>query len=196
MQLKLAGKLKDVRGIIFGEMARLPAKLHQDYTLEEVVLRSSWRSGNSGGIRPAFWARFACEYHIANRRESAARSRRASQPENSGVRDDREMTMQAQTHSPDRHLRNGDGFARGHAARARLSRHRIGCGIVSADVDVSRIVGHSCRATVCRSESESAARSRGRGQRTFSRQCRTGTACSTSAFRSARCRRFCTMNFS
>src|SRR5579862_5802977 len=41
MQLKLAGKLADVRGIIFGEMidcTKTPHK-HQGYTLEEVVLR-------------------------------------------------------------------------------------------------------------------------------------------------------------
>jgi len=41
MQLKLAGKLADVRGIIFGEMidcTQTPHK-HQGYTLEEVVLR-------------------------------------------------------------------------------------------------------------------------------------------------------------
>lgn len=39
MQLKLAGKLADVRGIVFGEM--LDCKQHKDqaYTLEEVVLR-------------------------------------------------------------------------------------------------------------------------------------------------------------
>ena len=39
MQLKLAGKLKDVRGIIFGEMLDCRQSPDQDYTLEEVVLR-------------------------------------------------------------------------------------------------------------------------------------------------------------
>ena len=39
MQLKLAGKLKDVRGIIFGEMLDCRQAPTQDYTLEEVVLR-------------------------------------------------------------------------------------------------------------------------------------------------------------
>ncbi|MGA2003193.1 MAG: LD-carboxypeptidase [Terriglobales bacterium] len=39
MQLKLAGKLKDVRGIIFGEMTDCWQNSTQDYTLEEVVLR-------------------------------------------------------------------------------------------------------------------------------------------------------------
>jgi muramoyltetrapeptide carboxypeptidase len=39
MQLKLAGKLKDVRGIIFGEMLDCCQTPTQDYTLEEVVLR-------------------------------------------------------------------------------------------------------------------------------------------------------------
>ncbi len=39
MQLKLAGKLKDVRGIIFGEMTDCRQSPTQDYTLEEVVLR-------------------------------------------------------------------------------------------------------------------------------------------------------------
>jgi muramoyltetrapeptide carboxypeptidase len=39
MQLKLAGKLKDVRGIVFGEMLDCRQGPTQDYTLEEVVLR-------------------------------------------------------------------------------------------------------------------------------------------------------------
>ncbi len=39
MQLKLAGKLKDVRGIVFGEMLDCRQTFSQDYTLEEVVLR-------------------------------------------------------------------------------------------------------------------------------------------------------------
>ena len=39
MQLKFAGKLKDVRGIIFGEMLDCRQTPSQDYTLEEVVLR-------------------------------------------------------------------------------------------------------------------------------------------------------------
>jgi len=39
MQLKLAGKLKNVQGIIFGEMLDCRQTPNQDYTLEEVVLR-------------------------------------------------------------------------------------------------------------------------------------------------------------
>jgi muramoyltetrapeptide carboxypeptidase len=39
MQLKLAGKLNDVRGIVFGEMIDCRQSSDQDYTLEEVVLR-------------------------------------------------------------------------------------------------------------------------------------------------------------
>ena len=39
MQLKLAGKLKHVRGIIFGEMMDCRQSADQDYTLEEVILR-------------------------------------------------------------------------------------------------------------------------------------------------------------
>ncbi len=39
MQLKLAGKLKGVRGMIFGEMLDCRQSPDQDYTLEEVVLR-------------------------------------------------------------------------------------------------------------------------------------------------------------
>ena len=39
MQLKLAGKLKDVRGIVFGEMMDCQQSPTQDYTLQEVVLR-------------------------------------------------------------------------------------------------------------------------------------------------------------
>jgi muramoyltetrapeptide carboxypeptidase len=39
MQLKLAGKLEEVRGIVFGEMLDCRQSPTQDYTLEEVVLR-------------------------------------------------------------------------------------------------------------------------------------------------------------
>jgi muramoyltetrapeptide carboxypeptidase len=39
MQLKQAGKLKDVRGLIFGEMIDCRQSPDQDYTLEEVILR-------------------------------------------------------------------------------------------------------------------------------------------------------------
>lgn len=39
MQLKLAGKLEEVRGIVFGEMLDCRQGPTQDYTLEEVVLR-------------------------------------------------------------------------------------------------------------------------------------------------------------
>jgi muramoyltetrapeptide carboxypeptidase len=39
MQLKLAGKLSDARGIVFGEMMDCRQSPDQDYTLEEVVLR-------------------------------------------------------------------------------------------------------------------------------------------------------------
>ena len=40
MQLKLAGKLDGVRGIVFGEMLDCRQSPDQDYTLEEVVMRS------------------------------------------------------------------------------------------------------------------------------------------------------------
>jgi muramoyltetrapeptide carboxypeptidase len=39
MQLKLAGKLNEVRGIVFGEMLDCRQSADQDYTLEEVVMR-------------------------------------------------------------------------------------------------------------------------------------------------------------
>jgi muramoyltetrapeptide carboxypeptidase len=39
MQLKLGGRLKDVRGIVFGEMLDCRQSPDQDYTLEEVILR-------------------------------------------------------------------------------------------------------------------------------------------------------------
>jgi muramoyltetrapeptide carboxypeptidase len=39
MQLKLAGKLKDVRGLVFGEMIDCRQSPDQDYTLEEVIQR-------------------------------------------------------------------------------------------------------------------------------------------------------------
>jgi len=39
MQLKLAGKLNKVRGIVFGEMLNCLQTTNQGYTLEEVVLR-------------------------------------------------------------------------------------------------------------------------------------------------------------
>jgi muramoyltetrapeptide carboxypeptidase len=45
MQLKLAGKLDEVRGIVFGEMRDCLQVANQGYTLEEVVLRIVGESG-------------------------------------------------------------------------------------------------------------------------------------------------------
>lgn len=39
MQLKLGGKLREVRGIVFGEMTDCQQSADQDYTLEEIMLR-------------------------------------------------------------------------------------------------------------------------------------------------------------
>lgn len=39
MQLKLAGKLENVRGLIFGEMIDCLQAVNQDYTLQEVIMR-------------------------------------------------------------------------------------------------------------------------------------------------------------
>lgn len=39
MQLKLGGKLKDLKGIIFGEMVDCVQSANQGYTIEEVILR-------------------------------------------------------------------------------------------------------------------------------------------------------------
>ena len=39
MQLKLAGKLDGVQGIVFGEMLDCVQSKDQDYTLEEVMMR-------------------------------------------------------------------------------------------------------------------------------------------------------------
>ena len=39
MQLKLAGKLDKVRGLIFGEMLDCAQAANQDYTLQEVIMR-------------------------------------------------------------------------------------------------------------------------------------------------------------
>jgi muramoyltetrapeptide carboxypeptidase len=39
MQLKLAGKFADVRGVIFGEMLDCSQPSGQDYTLQEIILR-------------------------------------------------------------------------------------------------------------------------------------------------------------
>ena len=39
MQLKLAGKLQGVRGIIFGEMRECDQRGAEDYTLQQVVMR-------------------------------------------------------------------------------------------------------------------------------------------------------------
>ena len=39
MQLKLAGKLKNVKGLVFGEMVDCLQAPNQQYTLQEVILR-------------------------------------------------------------------------------------------------------------------------------------------------------------
>ena len=65
MQLKLAGKLKDVRGMIFGEMLDCRQSPDQDYTLEEVVLRIVEDLRIPGGVRSPFRSRLAREHHAA-----------------------------------------------------------------------------------------------------------------------------------
>ena len=87
MQLKLAGKLNDVRGIVFGEMLDCRQSPDQDYTLEEVVLRVVGDLRSTGGVWLAFRTCVAREHHAAHRGEGPARSGCTSEAEDSGIGD-------------------------------------------------------------------------------------------------------------
>ena len=76
MQLKLAGKLADVQGIVFGEMLDCEQNKDQGYTLEEVVLRVvgdlgvpvayGLRSGHVSGAQHYFAFRRASALEVAS----------------------------------------------------------------------------------------------------------------------------------
>ena len=90
MQLKLAGKLADVRGIVFGEMLDCVSR-HKDqgYTLEEVVMRVVGDLGVpvAYGLRSGHVSRQ--QHHFADRRAGGAgRQRQRSEPEDSGSSND------------------------------------------------------------------------------------------------------------
>ena len=74
MQLKLAGKLNHVRGIIFGEMLDCRQTPTQDYTLEEVVLRvvGDLEIPVAYGLRSGHVSR--AQHHAAIRSKCSARS--------------------------------------------------------------------------------------------------------------------------
>ena len=79
MQLKLAGKLADVRGIIFGEMldcTQTPMHKARLYAGRSRDARSR-RPGGAGGLRLALRPRFAPQHHSAVRRARGAECRRA-----------------------------------------------------------------------------------------------------------------------
>ncbi len=85
MQLKLAGKLADVRGIIFGEMLDCIQTKDQGYTLEEVVLRVVGDLGVpvAYGLRSGHVSRGNITLPFGVR-ASAERSRQRSRSQNTG----------------------------------------------------------------------------------------------------------------
>ncbi len=187
MQLKLAGKLRDVRGNCLWRDAGLQSE-SQDYTLEEVVLRVVGESGDSCafGLRSGHVSRRNITLPIGVRASLDVRAdhvepkfwkqqRRAVGAQQaaimSKVSESRSLNQSKSKHI---HLIGICGTAMASLAgmlqAARLSRHRLGCGGVSADVGLSwQSLQHSGRAAVCRGQSAAASRSGGRGQRHFAR---------------------------
>ena len=170
MQLKLAGKLDGVRGIIFGEMLDCLQSAKQEYTLEEVVLRIVGSLGVPVALWSAVGARDGREHHTADRGAGwsdgagwagefenlgSGSDQRRKQNQELTAKDAKESAKDAKkkgrdgkhernkTHSSDRHLRDGDGGAGGDAEAARVSRHRVGRGGVSANVGLSGGTRHS-----------------------------------------------------
>ena len=147
MQLKLAGKLKGVRGIVFGEMRDCRQTANQGYTLQDVVLRIVGGSGSSRCLRSAFRPRDRRQYHAADRRSSRSDgARRSGKFKDSGSSGDslgREKLIakkkyeRKEAYSPDRHLRHSDGVAGRNAEAARIPRDRFGCRRLSPDVRFS-----------------------------------------------------------
>ena len=67
MQLKLAGKLTEVRGIVFGEMVDCTQNKDQSYTFAGCNPARGWRPGCTRGFRFTFRARFSRQHHTAFR---------------------------------------------------------------------------------------------------------------------------------
>ena len=145
MQLKLANKLSGVRGLVFGEM--LDCVQHpqdQGYTLEEVILRVvgdlnvpvayGLRSGHVSRQQYYFAHWSASRFDLSGGQVSlnileAATTCRFLQAQESRMSEKKHI-----------HLIGICGTAMAvagrHAAGARLSRHRLGCGGLSADVRI------------------------------------------------------------
>ena len=146
MQLKLAGKFKGVRGIVFGEMrdcyANCESGLHAGRS------RFAYRGGV--GSSSCLWSAVrTCDgrkYHAADRRAGGLTVRdggvslkilEAAVSHAGGKVSRAEKHEREQTHSSDRHLRHGDGVACRNAEAARISRDRFGRGGLSTDVRFS-----------------------------------------------------------
>ena len=87
MQLKLAGKLDDVKGIIFGEMIDCVQTANQDYTLQEVITRIVGDVGNTDRLRRPLRSCVDAKHHSPIRREGEIKSRQQhGSPANSGSR--------------------------------------------------------------------------------------------------------------
>ena len=68
MQLKLAGKFNDVRGIIFGEMRDCVQNPKSRIHAARGHAAHRRRFGNSSCVRLALWPRDYRKYHVAHRR--------------------------------------------------------------------------------------------------------------------------------
>ena len=159
MQLKLAGHLDAVRGIVFGEMLDCVQTANQGYTLQEVVTRIvgdlgvpvafGVRSGHvtSGNITLPFGVRAKLTVRGGQVAFTdigiSGHALKVTPTDIEYQRDE-----QKKAHSPDWHMRHGDGLAGGNAEAARISRHRLRRRCVSADVGFFARVGHSRGAAI------------------------------------------------
>ena len=90
MQLKLAGCLDEVRGIVFGEMLDCVQTANQGYTLQEVVTRIVGDLGVPVAFGVTFGPRHIGQHHTAIRSAGETDSTKWSgRPENFGVRGQR-----------------------------------------------------------------------------------------------------------
>ena len=177
MQLKLAGKLAGVRGIIFGEMLKCGPRDSGDYTLQQVVQRIVGDMGSSRCLRPEVRTRVAKQFHIAAR-STRVRSTLvttvslslAASVQNAARGGVLPPNHDSQTHPSHRNLRHGDGVARGNVAAARPSGHGIGRGSLSSDVRLPGVARHPSGAAVQREEPRAAPGFRDRGKRDLARQ--------------------------
>ena len=198
MQLKLAGKLKDVRGIVFGEMLDCRQSPDQDYTLEEVVLRivGDLRIPVAFGLRSGHVSRANITLPIGVRGADSTVGRHGGTADSGGG----ERPVNDCNPRKPRHIHLIGICGTAMASLAGMLQER-GFRVTGSDAAAYPPMSTFLETLGIPVAQPFAEANLDPGLIWWSWATRflaamsNWSACSTSAFRSARCRRFCTMSF-